>query len=368
VESTEIIVIGAGLAGLTAALELAEAGRNVVVFDSHRLPRHKVCGEYLSMEVVPYLGGKGIDLSDAPAIEHLLLATRGGRSLKTPLPLGAVGISRYALDQRLYEAALAAGVEFVWQAVEAVAFTGDRFSVKTRETTYLARLVLGAWGKRSRLDRVEGRPFFSKPSPWMGIKMHYRAAYPKNQVGLYAFRGGYGGLSVTETGAVNFCYLIHRDRFKKTPDLESCTRLLAREHPLLAPVLSAAEPLFPRALGISQISFHRKKLESSHILMAGDAARLIHPLCGNGMAMAIEGGRLLASLSSDYLRGEFRGRQTLESEYARQWQARFRQRLRYGNILQQLLLHPGGLEIGVGIVGKTPGLLQKLIEKTHGRP
>ncbi|MCO5723498.1 NAD(P)/FAD-dependent oxidoreductase [Robiginitalea marina] len=367
-ESTEIIVIGAGLAGLTAALELAEAGRQVVVFDSHRLPRHKVCGEYLSMEVVPYLNSKGVDLSDAPEIGHLLLATPGGRSLRASLPLGAVGISRYALDQRLYEAARAAGVRFVWQAVEAVSFSDHQFRVRTRENAYSARLVLGAWGKRSRLDRLAGRPFFSKPSPWMGIKMHYQMDYPGNQVGLYAFRGGYGGLSVTETGAVNFCYLIHRDRFKNTPDLEACTRLLASEHPLLAPLLSEAKPLFPKALGISNISFHPKKLGSNHILMAGDAARLIHPLCGNGMAMAIEGGRLLASLTTGYIQGKIRDLDALEKEYSLQWQGKFRQRLRFGSLLQQLLLHPRGLEIGVGIAGKSPRLVQQLIEKTHGRP
>lgn len=367
-ETTEVVVIGAGLAGLTAALELAEAGRQVVVFDPHRLPRHKVCGEYLSMEVVPYLGTKGVDLSDAPEIGQLLLATPGGRSLRASLPLGAVGISRYALDQRLYEAALAAGVQFVWQAVETVSSSDGHFRVSTRENTFTARLVLGAWGKRSRLDRLAGRPFFSKPSPWMGIKMHYQMDYPGNQVGLYAFPGGYGGLSVTETGAVNFCYLIHRDRFKNTPDLEACTQRLASEHPLLAPLLSQARPLFPKALGISNISFHPKSLASNQILMAGDAARLIHPLCGNGMAMAIEGGRLLAGLASEYIQGGYPGPDALEKEYARQWQARFRQRLRFGSMLQQLLLHPRSLEIGVQIAGRSPRLVQHLIEKTHGRP
>ena len=364
---SEIIIIGGGLAGLTAARELATSGREVTVFEKQVLPHHKVCGEYLSKEVVPYLEQSGISLKDAPDIDRLVLSSSGGRILNCELPLGGIGISRYALDYRLFQAAEKAGARFIWEAVDGVRFKGPNFEVTYRGEVWQARHVIGSWGKRSALDRLQNRAFFSKSSPWMGIKMHYRAQYPKDQVGLYGFHGGYGGLSVTETGAVNFCYLIHKERFQKTPNLKSCTRSLLKEHPALHQVLDGAEPLFEKALGISNIYFGTKGLVSSHILMAGDAARLIHPLCGNGMAMAIQTGRLQAKVLNEYISAGETNRQLLESRFQRAWQKEFKTRLWVGARLQDVLTSPKGLNLGIRAGVKAPFLLKGVIRKTHGK-
>jgi flavin-dependent dehydrogenase len=364
--SSEIIIIGGGLAGLTAAMELAASGREVTVFEKQRLPHHKVCGEYLSKEVVPYLEQSGIALDDAPHIDHLVLSSSGGRKLTCPLPLGGIGISRYALDYRLFKVAEKAGVRFMWESVDAVRFEGPNFIVTTRVGVWEARHVIGSWGKRSALDRVQNRRFFTKSSPWMGIKMHYRAQYPKHQVGLYGFKGGYGGLSVTETGAVNFCYLIHKERFQQTPNLESCTRSLLKEHPALHQTLEGAEPLFEKALGISNIYFGAKGLVKSHVLMAGDAARLIHPLCGNGMAMAIQTGRLQGEILRDHIKEGGTSRQLLERRYKRAWEKEFKTRLWVGARLQDILTSPNGLNLGIRAGVKAPFLLRNIIRKTHG--
>lgn len=366
--SSEIIIIGGGLAGLTAARQLAAMGRGVVVFEKQKLPNHKVCGEYLSKEVVPYLKKSGVELEDAPHIDRLVLSSSGGKSLNCPLPLGGIGISRYALDYRLFQAAEKAGALFIWQSAEAVQWKGTHFEVTSKGETWEAQYVIGSWGKRSALDRVQNRGFFTNSSPWMGIKMHYRTEYPEDQVGLYGFEGGYGGLSVTESGAVNFCYLIHRERFRETPSLESCTKRLLREHPGLGEVLEEAEPLFPKALGISNIYFGHKEPKKDHVLMAGDAVRLIHPLCGNGMAMAIESGRLLAEVLDGYIKTGAGNRQLLEHTYQKTWEKTFRTRLWVGARLQQVLTSPNGLNLGIQAGAKVPFLLRAIIRKTHGTP
>lgn len=365
-KTTEIIIVGGGLAGLTAARELATSGREVVVFEKQKLPHHKVCGEYLSREVVPYLAQIGVPLEDAPSIDRLVLSSPGGRSLTCQLPLGGIGISRFALDYRLFQAAQKAGVSFVWEAVDSVVHKESGFRVITRGGEWQAEQVLGNWGKRSVLDRVQNRSFFTKSSPWMGIKMHYRATYPSDQVGLYGFKGGYGGLSVTESGAVNFCYLIHKNRFKETPDLEGCTKGLLREHPALHEVLDAAEPLFDKPLGISNIYFGHKGLSANRVLMSGDAAGLIHPLCGNGMAMAIQGGRLQAEVLQEYLNGDLADRELLEANYSNAWQKEFRTRLWIGERLQNVLVSPSGLNLGIRLGARVPFLLRAVIRKTHG--
>ena len=366
-ERTEVIVIGAGLAGLTAAIELARSGRQVIVFDRQRLPRHKVCGEYLSREVVPYLSGCGIHLEDAAQIDRMVISSRGGRTLSCDLPLGGIGISRHALDYRLLQAAAAHGVRFVWEAVISVTHVQDLFRVASKKGTFVARMVIGSWGKRSNLDRILNRSFFKRPSSWMAIKMHYRAKYPSDQVGLYSFDGGYGGLSVNETGAVNFCYLIRTEKFRETPNLASCTQKLLDEHPVLGEVLQSAEPLMEEALSISNISFEKKERVHGHMLLSGDAARVIHPLCGNGMAMAIRSGQLQGELIRDFLEGRFpRGRAAMERAYDQAWMREFGNRLRMGARLQDLLLRSWGLEAGLRVAAVSSGLHRYAIRQTHG--
>ena len=64
-------LLAAGLAGLTAALELSRTGIRIALIEKGDFPRHKVCGEYISNEVRPYLDSLGIDLSDAEEIDQL---------------------------------------------------------------------------------------------------------------------------------------------------------------------------------------------------------------------------------------------------------------------------------------------------------
>ena len=102
----DVIVVGGGLAGLTAAIHLKLKGHEVLLFEKSPYPRHKVCGEYISREVAPYLKSLGISLQDAPVLKRLRWSTLNGKSLTIQLPLGGLGISRYTLDDRLYKSCL----------------------------------------------------------------------------------------------------------------------------------------------------------------------------------------------------------------------------------------------------------------------
>ena len=60
----EVVIIGGGLAGLSAAIDLKKRGRSVGLIEKASFPRHKVCGEYVSNEVLPYLQSIGFDPYD----------------------------------------------------------------------------------------------------------------------------------------------------------------------------------------------------------------------------------------------------------------------------------------------------------------
>ena len=84
----------------------------------------------------------------------------------------------------------------------------------------------------------------------------------------------------------------------------------------------------------------KKKPVENHILMIGDTAGLIHPLCGNGMAMAIHSAKIASELVEKYLKNKIKSRLELEKKYTKKWNYNFKNRLKMGRILAKLLLKP----------------------------
>ncbi len=366
----DVIIVGGGLAGLTAAIHLSQHDLAVIVFEKSPYPHHKVCGEYLSNEIVPYLGSMGVHLPDPVAINSLLLTTVKGKSLRMELPLGGLGISRYALDDTLYRKAVECGVTFIFEAVKSIDFMDGTFQVAfASEKVYRAKQLIGSYGKRAHLDKHLERPFIGQRSPWIGIKAHYRnSAFPEHEVALHNFKGGYGGLSRTETGAVNFCYLVHCKSFEMEKNISEFNRNVVGKNPFLDEFLQHSTPLFSKPLTIAQISFEQKDAVVNHILMCGDTAGLIHPLCGNGMAMAIHAAKIASEYIVRFFREDAYSRTQLEADYQKQWLQTFGNRLQMGRRLQNLLMNPFLADMLMGLATRSPRILGNIIRQTHGQP
>ncbi|MEB8329007.1 NAD(P)/FAD-dependent oxidoreductase [Flavobacteriaceae bacterium KMM 6897] len=368
----DVMIIGGGLAGLTSALHLRKNGHSVLVLEKQPYPHHKVCGEYVSNEVLPYLESLDISFSEYQVahIDTLQFSLVNGRAITTKLPLGGTGISRYAFDDLLFRKAQSQGVDFVFESVNGISFENDTFSVTTTsQNQFSSQIVLGAYGKRSTLDMHLKRDFVQQKSTWLAVKGHYTYPdFPNNLVALHNFRGGYAGLSKTETGAVNFCYLTTYESFRQEKDIDSFNTNVVSENPFLNRFLKEGEPLFKAPLSIAQISFDKKKAIENHVLMCGDTAGLIHPLCGNGMAMAIHSAKLVSELVSNYFNDKEYSRAHLEDTYQILWDDAFQRRLWMGRKLQSLLLSPSMSRWALGTVGNSPWLLNKLIKSTHGNP
>ncbi|MEB8345351.1 NAD(P)/FAD-dependent oxidoreductase [Flavobacteriaceae bacterium KMM 6898] len=368
----DVMIIGGGLAGLTSALHLRKNGHSVLVLEKQPYPHHKVCGEYVSNEVLPYLESLDISFSEYQVahIDTLQFSLVNGRAITTKLPLGGTGISRYAFDDLLFRKAQSQGVDFVFESVNGVSYENDTFSITTTsQNQFSSQIVLGAYGKRSTLDMHLKRDFVQQKSTWLAVKGHYTYPdFPDHLVALHNFRGGYAGLSKTETGAVNFCYLTSYESFRQEKDIDSFNTNVVSENPFLNRFLKKGEPLFKAPLSIAQISFDKKKAIENHVLMCGDTAGLIHPLCGNGMAMAIHSAKLVSELVSNYFNDKEYSRAHLEDTYQILWDDAFQRRLWMGRKLQSLLLSPSMSRWALGTVGNSPWLLNKLIKSTHGNP
>lgn len=364
-----MVIVGGGLAGLTAAIHLSKRKLAVLVIEKNTYPNHKVCGEYVSNEVKPYLESLGVPLNSIvyADIDTLEISTVKGRRITTKLPLGGFGISRHAFDDMLYKTAKENGASFLFESVVRIDFHGDDFLTTTSNHKVIkAKWVIGAHGKRSNMDKVLNREFITRKSPWLGVKCHYKYDdLPSNLVALHNFKGGYGGLSRTEEGAVNFCYLASFESFQKHKNIQRFNAAVVSKNPFLYEFLKNAIPLFEQPLSIAQISFEQKQPIAEHVLMCGDSAGLIHPLCGNGMAMAINAARMA---SECILKSGSASRQAIEKEYQERWAIEFNSRLWTGRQLQKLLMSDTLSNIALNTITKSEKLLHYMIARTHGKP
>ncbi|WP_163397516.1 NAD(P)/FAD-dependent oxidoreductase [Flavobacterium fluviatile] len=366
----DVVIIGGGLAGLTAAIHLSKKGLKVILIEKSEYPRHKVCGEYISNEVLPYLLSLDIDISpsNSQQISSFEFTTQNGKIARTKLPLGGFGISRYMLDNILYKKALSNGCIILKDTVIAISFENDGFSVTTPNQIINSKLVLGAFGKRSNIDQFLTRNFIAKKSPWLAVKAHYSGNVPKDQVSLHNFSGGYCGVSKVENGIINICYLADYATFKKYKNIEEYQKNVLYKNLQLKSVFEKSTLLFERPLTISQISFDKKRPVESHILMIGDAAGLIHPMCGNGMAMAIHSAKIASELVLKYHWGTITSRNILEKKYTIEWKKHFGKRLIMGRILASALTNKAMTNIFVRLIASMPSLLSIIIKQTHGKP
>ncbi len=366
---TEVLIIGGGLAGLTSAIHLTKMGCKVIVIEKNSYPKHKVCGEYISNEVLPYFKWLNVNIEELKPthISTLQFSSESGRTIETQLPLGGFGISRYTLDHALYLKALSQNCEIVEDQVNEVIFKDDYFEVHLASgKTLTAKVVLGGFGKRSNLDIKMKRNFIEQKSPWLGVKSHYQGEFDETFVVLHNFKGGYCGVSKVEDNLLNICYLTNFKSFKKYKNIEEFQEKVVAQNPHLKNILGNSTSVFEKPLTISQICFDKKENVENHILMMGDTAGLIHPLCGNGMAMAIHSAKLASEQTKDFLAGKI-SRQEMEKNYSSNWNKNFKQRLWYGRILGSILEHSKLSEVLTNLITHFPFLLPIIIRKTHGK-
>ena len=367
----DVVIIGGGLAGLTSGIHLSKLGIKVVIIEKNGFPKHKVCGEYISNEVLPYFNWLGIEIRDLKPskITKMEFSTSSGRAISSDLPLGGFGISRYELDYYLSKIAIQNGCQIIQDTATDIQFIKDEFTIYTTNNLKLkSKILIGAFGKRSTIDLKLNRNFIFKKSPWLAVKAHYSGDFPNDLVGLHNFKGGYCGVSKIENNKINICYLVDYQTFKQYKNIEEFQSKIICKNPHLKHVFENSILLFDKSLTISQISFEKKTAVENHIFMVGDTAGLIHPLCGNGMAMAIHSAKIASELVSDFFRHKIESRKELEKKYTQEWNINFNYRLATGRLLAKILRNEKVATFIMKLMIRFTFIVPLIIKQTHGSP
>ncbi|MBX9784538.1 MAG: NAD(P)/FAD-dependent oxidoreductase [Chitinophagaceae bacterium] len=376
----DLAIIGGGLAGLALSIQAAKAGYKTVLFEKEQYPFHRVCGEYISLESWDFLERLGLPLSqmNLPIIKTLQVTAPNGKLFQTKLPLGGFGISRYTLDNELAKIAKAVGVTVLENTkVNDVQYNNGVFKISEVGSSPLGggwegAIVCGSFGKRSNLDVKWNRSFIqqkpNKLNNYIGVKYHIKTQHPPDVIALHNFENGYCGISQIEDGKYCLCYLTTAENLKRSNNsIEQLQQTILYKNPHLKKIFTHAEFLYEAPVTISQISFDNKAQLENHVLMLGDAAGMIKPLCGNGMSMALHSSKLAFECVDAFLQNNS-GRAAMEQRYVQLWNQQFAHRLRTGRMIQRFFGKSSITNLFIQSFRTFPFLASPLIQQTHGKP
>jgi flavin-dependent dehydrogenase len=253
-----------------------------------------------------------------------------------------------------------------------IVFRNNSFMIFSSKGETEAIVAAGAFGKRSNLD-VKWKRHFTQIKPnklnhYLAVKYHIKAEFPDDLIALHNFDNGYCGISKVEDGKCCLCYLTKGENIKRSNNnIRQMEESIIMKNPFLKRIFSESEFLYQFPLTISRISFNKKTQVENHVLMIGDSAGLITPLCGNGMSMALHASKLAFEEINQFMQKKT-SRFELELQYMQQWEKYFGSRLQTGRLIQGFFGSETLSNFLISSIKPFPKFITYLIRQTHGQP
>lgn len=397
----DAIIIGGGPAGTSAAISLSQHGARVLVLEEKRMPREKLCGEFITPECFPTLQRLGVMermiAAGAQKVRRVSLVVPSGKSVQTQVSgmsdqaTWAMSLSRARFDQILFDRARASGAT----CLEGVAVNGCAFddggpgrvvALSLREgarISFSAPVIIDASGRNSRLmvdkrERVAGR----RGSRLYALKAHFKGIEGiDDQVELYFFPQGYGGFSPVEDGLVNLCFIVGEHALRNAGgDPSRVVQDTLMNNPLARERLQGAEAE-GKWHSAGPLTFGRRRLARDGVIAIGDASGMIDPFTGTGVQMALRTGEMAAeailktmgtvhpaSTSGDFDGGRQRQATLVDlvlACYARQYESEFYKRLRVAGLLRIAAFSPATAGVVAGVLTRMPRLTNLVLRATR---
>jgi flavin-dependent dehydrogenase len=412
----DVIVVGGGPAGASAAVHLATRGVRVLLVEREKFPRAKLCGEFISPECLSHFARLGVleEMNGAGGarVGETLFFAQSGRRVGVPsawfgretggagagAAAGALGLSRAEMDERLLRRARAVGVEVLEEAqVTGLLFAdewrravcGVRAEWRGEALNLRAAVTIDATGRaRALARRVEQRTKLTgagaqavvkakkagvaaaRRMPLVAFKAHLEnAGGAEGACEIYFYRGGYGGLSCVENELSNLCFIVAAgDVRARASDAMRVMREVVMSNRRAAETLRGAR-VRSEWLAVGLESFGRREVVPAEgLLMVGDAASFIDPFTGSGMLMALESGELAGEAvagAMPQLRAGV-GFAQLAAGYRAGYQERFAARLRVCSWLRRVAFAPQfAIEAAIAALGASERMRRVVARATR---
>ncbi|GAB4322418.1 MAG: geranylgeranyl reductase family protein [Candidatus Zixiibacteriota bacterium] len=296
----DIIVIGGGPAGSSAALRAARRGARVMLLEKQPMPRPKLCGGWVSQRAVELLEHPLPASLTARPFLRASLAFRDVSQVYKPSEQLGIFVDRAQFDHHLFDCAREAGANWSFESVRGITSDGSRYSVISDQTTYRSHAVVLCVGSNSSLI-TQLRPADSPDQSAIAVEQRIPIEYADR----WDLAPGDAWLSF---GVVDYGYgwaLHHGDYLlvgvgAMRSKIDNIRTLLAR----LWDEWKLPHELFAPDGHLIPLGGHQRVLARGRLLSAGDAAGMVDPFNGEGIAGAIRSGQLAADALVDHTGSE----------------------------------------------------------------
>lgn len=351
----DLVIVGAGPAGAAAALSALAVDRTqrVLLVDRAPFPRDKTCGDGIGPTAVAALERLGAAhvLEGAARIDRMRMATAGGAVAAGTVARPGYVLPRYQFDARLVAAAVERGATLLRERVTRVA---QRDGVAVVNGHLAATTVIGADGANSVVRRLVGAGTQPRryqavalrgyaPAPGVPLELDFR--FPHTPWPAY----GWCFPNAQAEGNVGIVVLDGRTSITRRQLQDALTRLLPDRPPRRGTLRGFRLPLTPG----------RPRPAHGRVLLAGDAAGLVNPLSGEGIATALISGAAAGACAARHPDAAGRA-------YSAVMSRTLGRHLRHLDLAGRLLASRALLDSAITTAARSPRVMSDLVELTVG--